>query len=85
MDRFRKREIERALEHQLSEARETWRNAARCYRDLIAELDSLPSPEGSLRLRQIYGEQERSQAVFRQALDRWTGFVRDGVVPDDLA
>jgi hypothetical protein len=85
MDRFRKREIERSLESQLREARESWRIAARCYRDLIPEVAGLPPPDGNLRLRQFYAEQERAQGAFRAALDRWTSFVRDGAVPDDLA
>jgi hypothetical protein len=85
MDRFRKREVERALERQLREARESWRIAARCYRDLIAELDSLAASDGGLRMKQLYAEQVRTLSAYRLALDRWTGFVRDGAVPDDLA
>lgn len=85
MDAFRKREIERTLERQLRQARESWRIAARGYRDLLPEMDSLPASDGNLRLKQLYAEQERARAEFRQALDRWTGFVRDGAVPDDLA
>lgn len=69
----------------MREARETWRIAARYYRDLIPELDSLPLPDGNLRLAQLYAEHARTQAAFRLALDRWTVFVRDGAVPDDLA
>jgi len=84
MDRFRMREIERTLERQLREARETWRIAARCYRELIPELDSLPVPDSTVRLQQLYADQLRMQSAYRLALDRWTGFVRDGAVPDDL-
>jgi hypothetical protein len=85
MDRFRKRDIERALERQLSDARETWRIAARCYRDLIPEIASLPTSDGQLQVRQLYAEQVRTQSAYRLALDRWTSFVRNGAVPDDLA
>lgn len=85
MDRFRKREIERSLERQLSNARETWRIASRCFRDLIPEIGSLPASDGNLRMKQLYAEQVRTQSAYRLALDRWTSFVRDGAVPDDLA
>ncbi len=79
-------EVEFILVADLERATRSFRKAAAEFQALIAEVPSgIPSPDGSLRLREA-GERKRSALnALNAALQRHSAFVLDGRIPVDLA
>ncbi|HMD50791.1 MAG TPA: hypothetical protein VKG79_16885 [Bryobacteraceae bacterium] len=84
-DWWQKREIDRQLAQELHLTQEAFRQANLKLRDLSAGVDAgMSSADSNLALQQAHRACADAFAVWRNALDRWTTFVKDGTIPEDL-
>jgi hypothetical protein len=84
-DRWVKTQIERVLAAELSKAEAEARRARLHLREIMDKVPSgIPAPDSNLRITDAGQECKRAHAAWQRALERWTAFVRDGTVPEEL-
>ena len=82
LDRWQKREVERALAHELNVAQEKFRLCNLKFRDLTNPmLSGIPAADSDLAIRQAHQTSVEAFNEWLFALDRWTKFVKYGALP----
>ena len=77
--------IEKALAKDLNLAQEAFRLATVKANDITSQVPSgIPAPDSNLRINQAGADRARCYSALNVALQRWSDFVRNGVVPEDL-
>ena len=77
-------DIRRKLGLEVEAAYSNYARAAKAFREILSDVPSgLPHPDGALRLEQSGSGSKRALKAFSVALNRYTEFVLNGVVPED--
>jgi hypothetical protein len=77
--------IEARLLREVEQARESYSIANREFDEICNDAPSgIPHPDGSLRITQAGKNRSSARQNYLGALQRWTNFIVDGKVPDDL-
>ena len=78
-------QIEDILRTEVEIAMERRRNASIACNAVVGDdPDGLPSPAGTFRTQPCSEDLVAASEQLRRALERFNGFLTDGVVPDDL-
>lgn len=76
--------IQKRLRGDLVEANERYAQAEKAFTDIVSNVPSgIPSPDGTLRIRQISEERRTASEAYRKASERYSDFVLRGIIPQD--
>lgn len=82
---WQKQEIDRQLSRELHLNQEAFRQANVRLRDITVDVAAgMSTADGNLALQQAYRARTDAFTAWKNALDRWTNFVKNGTIPEDF-